>query len=423
MIHVLTHDKGVRSELAEFLEEIGHECVFHESPEPLVKAVRKLNKSDFVFYDLQLEDILWAFEQLYTACKRTNLVAFERMTKQTDVENNQCPAGVENYLLLPRNPERAKERVRKVLREILQRAASRKKAQKKKAASKARKKVSKAKSEERSKAVEVSGESSGMSNSVVLAIARYLQTNSPAMRQLMVDITAAQDSDVHLVLEGEEGAEFEMLAREINFQQNGDARPLHLIDPMDLKPGELTQLLSEVTERGSQREYLYLGQTADWLDRIADEIEEFFELYQASKDPPLQLIIAYSEGSEAYTSERVRTLVRRMRRKGRVLRLPGMGERKEDIPMIAHTVFATLRMAHPFLRTRVLSAGAVEYLQSECLTMDYCRLARIIRNSMALSKGDTISRESIISFSDDSPITQHLLESMADECYFKTGGE
>jgi hypothetical protein len=181
--------------------------------------------------------------------------------------------------------------------------------------------------------------------------------------------------------------------------------------------------LFEASRKNDCREYLYLGQTADWLDRVADEIEDFFEVCEEAQDVPLCLIVAYAEGSEAYTSERVRSLVRQTRRKGHVVNLPGMEERTEDLPMIAHTVFSTLRMAHPFLRTRILSNEAVEYLQAEASNMDYCRVARIIRNAMALSKSDIISRESIINFSDDSPITQHLLESMADECFFKTGGD
>jgi DNA-binding NtrC family response regulator len=237
-------------QLAALLPEIGRECVFHDSPEPLLKAVRKLNKTDFVFYDLQLEDILWAFEQLYTACKRTNLVAFERMTKQTDIDNNQCPAGVENYLLIPDNSERAKERVKGVLREIGQKAAKRKKAKAKKAATRAQ---AKAKGPEMPLAdVQASQQVAAPGSPSVLAIARYLQARSPAMRRLLAEIPAALDVDAHLILEGEEGAEFEMLAREINFQANGDARPLHLIDPMDLKTGELTRLFEASRQDGSR---------------------------------------------------------------------------------------------------------------------------------------------------------------------------
>ena len=51
--------------------------------------------------------------------------------------------------------------------------------------------------------------------------------------------------------------------------------------------------------------------------------------------------------------------------------------------------------------------------------MSYSSLVRIIRNSMALAHRDTLTAEEIKSFGDDSPTSQHLVESLADEKYFK----
>ena len=97
MIHILTQDLAAKKQLAELLNELEQEHVFHESAELILKAVRRLNKTDAVFYDLQLEELIWAFEPLYTGCKRTNLVTFERLKGQTSADSSQS-AGVENYL-------------------------------------------------------------------------------------------------------------------------------------------------------------------------------------------------------------------------------------------------------------------------------------------------------------------------------------
>ncbi|WP_269522877.1 hypothetical protein [Coraliomargarita parva] len=418
MIHILTQNPAMREQLSALLQELDHEFVFHDAVEPLVKAVRKLSKQDHVFYDLQLEDVLWAFERLYTACKRTNLVAFERMTNETSLEYNQCPAGVENYLLLPAHPERAKNRLQSVLREVAQKTTARKTVKKKKAAGKAKPKAT-GKQAAKAKA---KADADSQVEAPAPTIARYLQARSGVMRELLSDIQIASDKASIVVIEGEEGAEFELLAREINFRSNGDATPLHVVDPMQLHIPELMELL-KASEGKEGPQFLYLGQTVDWTAKAADEIEQFIEQYDASDNKSLRLIFSYAEDSDSYTADAVRPLVKTLRKRSQGIQLPGMAEREEDIPMIAHTVFSTLRMAHPFLRTRVLSNDAISYLQSEAENMDYCRLTRIIRNAMALSKQDIIGEETVRNLSDDSPMTQHLIESLADERYFRTAGD
>ncbi|MGB0258637.1 MAG: hypothetical protein ACPGES_08300 [Coraliomargarita sp.] len=99
--------------------------------------------------------------------------------------------------------------------------------------------------------------------------------------------------------------------------------------------------------------------------------------------------------------------------------MPTMESREDDIAMIVHNIFSTLRMAHPFLRTRTISSSAIKYLQSNCASLDYAKLCRVIRNAMALSQRDRISKEEVRNLSDDSATSQHLIESLADERYFK----
>lgn len=96
-----------------------------------------------------------------------------------------------------------------------------------------------------------------------------------------------------------------------------------------------------------------------------------------------------------------------------------MAERREDIGLIAQSIFTTLRTAHPFLMTRTLSKDAVEYLQDTCDEYSYAGLVRNIRNAMALTERDTLSEKELQNFGDDSPTAQHLVESLADEKLFK----
>ncbi|MFP4070232.1 MAG: hypothetical protein ACLFVC_08655 [Opitutales bacterium] len=419
MIHILTHNPAVRQQLSQLLNEMDREHCFHDDIEPVIKAVRKLGKQDHVFYDLQLEDILWAFERLHTACKRTHLVTFEPQTNETSLDHNQCPAGVDHYLLLPSNAERAQSRLQEIFRSIAhsQTARPKRKAPRKRAAT--------APGTAKAQASEPPADTAGDCRDPFPAnpmIARYLQARSRVMRDLLAEIETVVDSAPVIVLEGDEGAEFELLAREINFRANGDATPLHLINPMQIEREEIDEVL-RIHAGESDPQFVYLGMTADWTTKAAIEFEDLVEQLSERKGPVPRVICAHASGSEDYCAESVLRLFKVLRRKGKVLELPGMTERADDIPTIARTAFSTLRMAHPFLRTRVLSEEAVRYLKSEREDMDYSRLTRIIRNAMALCKQTTITEETIRNLSDDSPMTQHLIESLADERYFKTGGE
>lgn len=420
MIHILTQSPEIQKQLGHLLQELGHEYAVHEALEPLLKSVRKLSKNDHVFYDLRLEDVLWAFERLYTVCKKTNLVTFERLTQETSLENNQCPAGVENYLLLPSNHDRAIKRVQALLREIAQKTSARSAARKKTKAqkTKARKHPQTANASSLTPDTETDDDTPPNAP-VYLTIARYLQARSPAMQAFLPEIQAASESDAIIFVEGEEGSEFELVAREINFRSNGDAHPLHVLDPVQLDSEEFTSLLNS-SAQSELTEYVYLGQTFDWTPKTAEAVQNLLEQLDAAQGASLRLIIGHADDSESYFPDAVRTFVKILRKRSRTLTLPNMAERSEDIPVIAHTVFSTLRMAHPFLRTRALSNEAVRYLQSECETMDYARVARIIRNAMALSQQNTITESAVRNLSDNSPMTQHLIESLADEQYFRT---
>jgi hypothetical protein len=75
-------------------------------------------------------------------------------------------------------------------------------------------------------------------------------------------------------------------------------------------------------------------------------------------------------------------------------------------------------MAHPFLQARSINSSAIKHLESECASLDYSRITRVLRNAMALSQSVTLTDSEIKNFSDNSPTTQHLIESLADEKYF-----
>jgi len=412
MIHILTQNPDTRTHLGELLEGMDEAHAFYDAIEPLLKAVRKLDKRDYVFYDLQLEDVLWAFERLYKACKKTNLVTFEPQTKETSINHNQCPAGVDHYLLLPSNPERARLRIHSTLQAVVKQAQERsaQRARKPK-----RKRVAKASTPEAKSAPRPKAD---LPETPMLA--RYLHARSEIMRVLLFDIEAAAGKHPIIVLKGDEGAEFELLAREINFRGNGDAAPLHMINPLQFDSEDFTAL-KRIRPKDDRPEFIYLGTCADWTAKTATEIEAFLIDRLDADAPSPHLVFAAPEEAEATLPKEVLRVAKRLEERAHPLEIPSLADRPEDMRVIALSIFSTLRMAHPFMRTHALDADALDFLERKREDFDYSRLTRLIRNAMALGKNTRITAETMKSLSDDSPVTQHLIESLADEEYFNEG--
>lgn len=415
-IHILTQDSTSSEQLSTLLTELGQNVTLHTELEPLEKAVKKLNKNDAVFYDLSLEDILWAFERLYTGCRRTNLVGFEPLTQATAEGGQHCIDGMGHYLLLPQNADRAKTRLQEVLKLIAQ-SGAKKKTPRKKAA----KKRSSAKSTPASpaaNATQVAAQSQTLADSIQLNSARYLHAQSPAMQALMANLhTAATKSPTAVMIEGEDGAEFELAARELNFQANGDRSPLLALDPMRLSCEQLFELQQEAAAI-QEVHYCYVGLSIEINRESADQLIDYFDKIEQIENPYLRIIIGHAFDSDSYLCETIKPLMRKLRKHSTELQLPPLSERAEDVPMIAQRIFSTLRSAHPFLRVRTISVSAMQHLKAECVNMDYAMLTRVMRNAMALGQRDILSDKELKNLSDNSPTSQHLIESLADEKYF-----
>lgn len=410
-IHILTQDTESKEQLTALLSELDHDCVLHEAVEPLLRAVKKLKKSDVVFYDLSLENRLWALERLYTSTRRTNLVGFELLTKETAQGGQHCVDGMEHYLLLPKNNDRAKARIQEVFKAVARAAAPKKR-----------------KSKPRQK-VEAQVDDSASAQNPPLAVPqlesgapsrsspRYLQAQSAAMQSFLSRLYQTVGTTVLTLINGEEGAEFELVAREFNYHANGDTCPLLVTDPMHLDFDEFRRFEKNAASL-EQVHYCYIDMSIELNRSSTRALLECMDHLRALANPHLRLIIGYVNDSESYFCEESEVMLESLRAHAVSLEVPAFSERAADIPFIAQRVFSTLRTAHPFLKARILSMEAIHFLQAECKQFDYARMVRVLRNAMALGACETLSRKELENLSDNSPITQHLIESLADEKFF-----
>lgn len=410
-IHILTTDQKMVEQLTQLLAGGEHAFTFHADLEELIAILPRLKKSDMVFYDLQLEAHLWAFDALFYGTKKTNLIAFEPTEEGAKEGAHRCPKNAKHYLVLSTDMRRSKVRLQNMLLEVAQASAKKK----------AKRKVAKKKAVKAS--VTASSEPDIIRNAVTpVTITRHLTARSPAMQEFLVSINEAASKASLILIESEDGAEYELAARELNFRANGDAFPLMVLDPMHLCAAQL-RILSKSKNTPC---YCFIGisyeLTSHSVEQLADAIKLIFK---ARGDSPLRLILGHVIDSETYVSASAMELVRLFRKDGTLLELPAMSDRKEDVQVIAQSVFAMLRVAHPFLCTRTLSTKAIEFLEGEHESLDYSRLVRVIRNAMALTERDTLTERELKNLSDDSPTSQHMIESFADEKFFarQTGAE
>lgn len=347
---------------------------------------------------------MWAFDALFYGTKKTNLIAFEPIEEGGQEGAHRCPKNAKHYLVLSADMRRSKVRLQKVIHEVAQTSVKKK----------AKRKV--AKKKVASANVSASAKSTIVGDVVApVTITRQLTARSPAMQDFLVRINEVASKASLILIEGEDGAEFELAARELNFRANGDVFPLMVLDPMHLCAAQLKVL----SKSKNTPIYCYIGISYELTSHSVEQLAETIKLiFKERVDSPLRLILGHVNGSEEYASASAMELVNLFRKDGTPLELPGMADRKEDVQVIAQSVFAMLRVAHPFLCTRTLSVKAIEYLEEEHESLDYSRLIRMIRNSMALTQRDTLTERELKNFSDDSPSSQHMIESFADEKFF-----
>ena len=409
-IHILTQNSEVKTRLGSFLDEMGKKYVFHDTLLTLEKKLSRLKKTDAVFYDIQLEEQIWAFEPIYLGSRKTHMVVFE----PNDTGSvSYSPMGNEHFLILSKDDARAKKRLTSLFHELTKLSAPRKTAKKKAVAKK------KATSQT-TKATATEAVAQAPTDAGVIQTTRYLQANSDVMKHFAAELKEAAGKHTFTMLQGEDGAEFELAARELNFQANGDNSPLIVLDPMNLKSQELEQL-AESAMAAKVDQYCYLGLTLELNSQSVAEIASFLDHLKVQfkdKDTYLHLIIGHEVESESCFPDNIRPTLDTVRGTSHLLQIPDMADRADDISAIAHSIFSMLRMAHPFLQARSIDNTAIKHLEDECADLDYSRITRVLRNAMALGRSPTLTKDELLSFRDNSPTTQHLMESLADEKFF-----
>ena len=438
MIQILTDKRLVKGQLSVLIRELGYEPMYHETPVSLLNAATNSTGNTAIFFDL---DVIRT-EQLTRACadlpESARKIGFQVLGQNTKPIITEKPEALDYFFILPPNAERAKSRLKTAFRgsdyvEGPDRATTRSglsggarrftrsampfkpsgspfKGSKETAAPFPRQSQSPFKSVSPFASI-------AEGNRAVASDARYIVAHSTVSRNLLKQMSEIKKPSSFVLLAGNEGADFESVAREFNFQSNKDHTQLMILNEEEINVDYL-----EKAEKAAAKAQLpticYLGKSENLNQASIEATELFIDFLENLRNPHLRLVLAHEYGTEEFLPAATVEFIKKVHKVRPTVLIPDLKDRDEDIAPLALKLLNTLRSAHPFLNVRNISESALGYLIEHRAELNETKLIRILRNCIALSHRSTLQIEDIKNYGEHDSATSHLVESMADEAYF-----
>ncbi len=249
---------------------------------------------------------------------------------------------------------------------------------------------------------------------------RHLMGRSRATRLLVRDIWEHRDFRYAILVTGESGSEFELVAREI--QSAGsfeEAMPIYLA-PEDVSEERLADLNTQamLAEGDSSLVFLPDIQELDALGRSA--LREFLEsIRRSSHRKHLRLVLGAAldkvDGDSDAGPSSLETLMLLCEAR---LDIPPLRERQVEIPALARQILYSITTVHPFLRVRSIETRALEMLQRYLWKGNFEQLVNVLRIAASQCPHRTLSLVHIDPLLQSDLTSFQLLESSADDHLF-----
>ncbi len=415
MIVVLTRERQVRGQLSILLRDLGYAPAFFNSLvdfEAAVEVAETAESRQPVLLDMGMPDAEDIIRRMKQEQPNTRIIAFARFESSARRGSALVkPERVDGFFVLPPHADRAKARILSALRAQNSRESSHR-SLKKSPLSQLLKRPggSLSRGAKRSPG---SGEGSGTDTNP----ARYIEVRSPASLRFLEQIRRVPSDQSIILIRGKEGAEYELAARELNYQNGADAEQLLFGSAEGLKLERLERL-EKLSAKDRKNRLCYIGRSDELSLESAEQLGLFLEFLSSLRDPHLRIVLAHEDGSELFFQEGVEAVLRPFFAGAAELNLPGIDTRPEDIRPISLALIANLRAAHTFIRVKSLSEEAIQYLIDNRGDFSHAKLLRTLRNACAVCEREELQPTDIKNFGEHEASTSHLMESMADEEYF-----
>lgn len=215
----------------------------------------------------------------------------------------------------------------------------------------------------------------------------HVAAKSKAMRSVVDRLVAAKEEPVGIVLRGEPGVEFELLAREYHSIAGGTNGQVTVVARHEASAEGLETLLS--LHRLSEEVVctLYLADPDKLPRSQQSELVSFLSEMRRRrvKDKPVRLVVSFSDavsvGRDGVTAENA-FLEELLFFLPTIIEVPPMRERREDIELMARKILLNLTSIYSETKVRAIDRSALDWLHSRFWLGNYVEFADMLARAI-----------------------------------------
>lgn len=212
----------------------------------------------------------------------------------------------------------------------------------------------------------------------------YLTARSAAMRRTISELLSARNDPVGVILRGEAGVEFELVAREYQAMSGDPSGYLVVLNAQDLDVDTLaTQISLDRLNEGPPRTY-YVPEVEKLSREQAKPLLEFLRRARRMRDreKPLRIVFASQECDGTGRSMDSEFLEELQFIIPAVVRVPALRERREDVELIVRRVIMELTAIMPEKRVRSIHPSASQWLAGRNWRGNHDELVAAVRQAV-----------------------------------------
>lgn len=212
----------------------------------------------------------------------------------------------------------------------------------------------------------------------------HVTARSAAMRRMISELLSARNDPVGVILRGEAGVEFELVAREYQSMSGDPAGYLVVLSPQELDVDTLaTQISLDRLNEGPPRTY-YVPEVEKLSRDQAKPLLEFLRRARRMRDreKPLRIVFASQECDSSGRSIDSEFLEELQFIIPAVVRVPALRERREDVDLIVRRVIMELTALMPEKRARAIHPSASQWLAGRSWRGNHDELVAAVRQAV-----------------------------------------
>lgn len=213
----------------------------------------------------------------------------------------------------------------------------------------------------------------------------HLVTRSGAMRRVVRELWQARNDPVGLILRGEPGVEFELVAREFQAMGGDFHGGLVVLSARDLDVETLaTQVSLDRLNEGVPRTY-FVPEVEKVPKAQEKPLLEFLRRArrQREREKPLRIVFAAHDSAGAPGASDGEFLEELQFIVPAVVNVPALRERREDTELIVRRVLMDLTAIFPDHRPRSIHPAAMQWLAARTWRGNYQELVAVVRRAVA----------------------------------------